>query len=192
MLIRAILLMAALPAMAAAVQLDAREALRIGRTQDDALYAAFSSGYALAPSGPVSSAEIITEFRRAVMIVREHAQRGEFGFTERDLNAAMKPHEGHVSFVVQVQLHPLNIYQGVPLYEMYVSTGSNTPPLASPATARQPVYALGGPGSALIGLRLEGTFPRAPIAAAAAPELVVTDQHADVIWRARLDLSRYR
>lgn len=190
MLMRAILLLAAV--MSAAQFPDAREALRLGRTQDDALYASFSNGYQLGAVDPVASAEIVTEFRRAVLIVREHAQLGEFGFTERDLDAAIKPHLGRVTFIVQVTLHPLNTYQKVPAYDLYISTGAATPPLAAPSIRRDPIYAVGGPGSALVGIRLEITLPRAPIASAAAPELIVTNEHADVVWRARIDLSRFR
>jgi hypothetical protein len=176
-----------------AVQLfDARDALRLGRSQDDAVYAAFSKGYQLTPADPIASAEIITEFRRAVLIVREHALQGQFGFSERDLDVAMKPHLGRITFVAQISLHPLNTYQRVPAYEMYVSTGAQTAPVAAPTITREPQYALGGPGSALIGIRLEITVPRAAIAAAAAPELIVTDEHADVVWRSDLDLSRFR
>ena len=171
---------------------DAREALRLGRTQDDAIFTAFAKGYSLSPADPVTSAEIVTEFRRAVLIVREHAQRGEFGFTERDLDVAMKPHLGRVSFIVQVSLHPLNTYAKVPAYDLYISTGPATPPIAGKTLAREAQYATGGPGGALIGVRLEMTVPRAEIAAAAAPELVVTDERADVVWRRPLDLSRFR
>src|SRR3954463_238048 len=161
MLTRTIVLLGALLALAPQLP-DAREALRLGRTQDDALYTAFSNGYSLSPSSPVSSAEIITEFRRAVLIVREHAQLGEFGFTERDLEVAMKPHLGLVTFIAEVRLHPQNTYQRMPPYEMYVSTGGATPPLAAPALRRDPIYALGG--SSLIGVRLEMTLPREKIA----------------------------
>jgi hypothetical protein len=190
MLIRAIVLSAA---VAGAAQLpDAREALRLGRTQDEALFAAFSKGYSLSPAEPVSSAEIVTEFRRAVLIVRERALRGEFGFTEHDLEIAMKPHLGLVTFIVEVKLHPLNTYQKVPAYDLYVSTGPNSPPVAAVSARRDPVYALGGPGSALVGVRLEATMPSAGIAAAPAPELIVTNDAADVVWRARLDLARFR
>src|SRR6266545_2753907 len=191
MLIRAILLVVAL-AGAAAQANDARDALRLGRSQDEALYAAFSKGYSLSPADPVASAEIITEFRRAVLIVREHAQQGEFGFTERDLNVAMQPHVGKVTFVVQVKLHPLNTYQKVPAYDLYISTGANSPPVATPAMTREPIYAIGGPGSALVGVRLEATLPRDRILAARTPELIVTNEYADLVWRARVDLSRFR
>ena len=174
---------------------QAREAVRLGRSQDESLYAAFSKGYSLSASDPVSSAEIITEFRRAVLIVREHAQQGEYGFTEHDLEGAMKPYRGLITFIVEVNLHPLNTYQKVPAYELYVSPGSGSPPVAAAAIKRDPIYAFGipgGPGSSIRGVRLEATMPRDKIAAGAAPELIVTNETANVVWRAHLDLSRFR
>jgi hypothetical protein len=41
-------------------------------------------------------------------------------------------------------------------------------------------------------VRLEGAFLRAEIEAAPSPVLVVTDDQANIIWKARIDLSRYR
>jgi hypothetical protein len=190
MLMRTILVLAALAATAPQIP-DAREAMRLGRTQDDALYTAFSKGYHLTPGTPVANAEIITEFRRSVLIVREHAQRGEMGFTDHELDNEMKPHRGLVTFIVEVNLHPLNNYQRMPPYEMYVSLGAGVAPLAAPAVKRDPVYALGA-GASLIGVRLEATFPRDKIVAGPAPELIVTNETADILWRARIDLTRYR
>lgn len=171
---------------------DAREALRLGRSQDEALYAAFTRGYSLSPVEPVESAEIITEFRRAVLIVRARAQQGEFGFTERDLNVAMTPHLGQITFVAQVRLNPMHTYATAPAYELYVSTGPETPPLAGREMKRDPVYALGPMGSPLIAVRLEITIPRAKIEEAPRPELIVTDERASVMWRGRIELSRFR
>src|SRR4051812_24716587 len=115
-MLRALIILLALAGFAPQLP-NAREALRLGRSQDEALYKAFCNGYSLSPADPVSSAEIITEFRRAVMIVREHAQQGEYGFTERDLDIAMKPHRGLITFIVEVNLHPLNTYVKVPRSE---------------------------------------------------------------------------
>jgi hypothetical protein len=191
MVIHAICLVAV--AVLAAAQIpEAREALRLGRSQDEALYAAFTKGYGLAPAPPVDYAEIITEFRRAVLIVRERAQMGEFGFTERDLNVAMTPHLGLITFTVQVRLNPMHTYVKPPAYELYVSTGPDTPPLAGRVTRREPVYALGPMGSPLVAVRLEITIPRAKIAEAPRPELVLTDEAAAVLWKARIDLDRFR
>ena len=192
MLIQTILVVAL--AIAAAAQFpDAREALRLGRTQDETLYASFSKGYGLAVTEPVDSAEIITEFRRAVLIVRDRARLGEFGFTERDLNVAITPHLGLISFVVQTRLNPMHTFAQPPASELYVATGPDTPPLAGRQTRRDPVY---GPGlmmgSPLVGVRLEITIPRAQIEAAPRPELILTDEQANVLWRSRIDLSRFR
>ena len=171
---------------------DAREALRLGRAQDDALYAAFTTGYQLSPAERVDFAEIVTEFRRAVLIVRERARLGEFGFTERDLNVAITPHLGLVSFIVQARLNPMHTYAKAPAYELYVATGPDTPPLAARDPKRDPVYALGGMGAPLIGVRVEITLRRAEIEAAPRPELILTDEHANILWRARIDLARFR
>lgn len=192
MLIRTIAVVAL--ATAAAAQLpDAREALRLGRSQDEAMYAAFTKGYALAVAEPVMLAEIVTDFRRAVLIVRDRARMGEFGFTERDLNVAMTPQLGLIGFIVEARLNPMHTYAKPPAYELYVSTGPDTPPLAGKDTRRDPVY---GPGlmmgSPLVGVRLEITIPRAHIEAARLPELILTDEHANILWRSRIDLSRFR
>ena len=51
---------------------------------------------------------------------------------------------------------------------------------------------MGAPGGSMMAVRIEATFPRDTILAAAAPELVVTDDGAELLWRGRLDLSRFR
>jgi hypothetical protein len=171
---------------------DAREALRLGRSQDEALYEAFTKGYALPVSDPVDSAEVITEFRRAVMIVRDRARLGEFGFTERDLTAAIAPHLGSITFIVRARLHPLHTYVKPPAYELYLATGPESPPLAGKETRRDGVYSLGAIDGTLIGVRVEITLPRAQIEAARRPELILTDENANVMWRTRIDLARVR
>jgi hypothetical protein len=187
-----LLLLALVPAF---VQTDAgRDALRLGRTSDQALYEAFNAGYQLAPAGPVSRAEVITEFRRAVMIVREHANQGEYGFTERDLERAIAPYRGLVTLVIDVQLNPLNTFVKAPAYNLYIQTGATTKPLAPRNFERTALFGvpMASPGSPLTGVRLSGTFSVADIENAAAPAVVVVDDKGDILWTARLDLSRFR
>src|SRR4051794_8845956 len=96
----------------------ARQALDLGRTRDEALFAAFNRGYEL-PAGEgnvIDRAEIITAFRRAVLIVRDHANQGEYAFSERDLGKAMEPFEVAIGFIVQARLHPLHTYANTPSY----------------------------------------------------------------------------
>jgi hypothetical protein len=184
-----------LPAPAIASQLPyARQALDLGRTRDDAMYEAFSRSYALTPADAIDRAEVVTEFRRAVMIVRDHVNQGEYTFTEQDLAKAMAPYAGQVTVIVQVRLHPLHTYANTPQYDLYVETGPATRPLAPARFRRDAVLPLGavGPGHTILAVRLEGTFPRADIEAASAPAIIVTDDQANVLWKTRLDLTRYR
>jgi hypothetical protein len=170
-----------------------RQALDLGRTRDDALFDAFNSGYLLPVSGQLDRAEVITAFRRAVLLVRDKYNLGEFGWTERDLAKAMTPYEGQVAFVAEVRLNPLHTYPHPPAYELYVATGPKTKPLAAKPLKRDPVYPAGlGFGSSFIGVRLEGTFTRADVEAASEPMLTVTDEKANVLWQGPIDLSRYR
>ena len=85
----------------------------------------------------IDRAEIITEFRRAVLIVREQAAHGELGITDAAISAkAMAPFDGQVSFVVQVRLHPLNTYTKAPSYDLYIRPGRRrrrSPPSRSSA-----------------------------------------------------------
>lgn len=188
-----VLALAAAPRQPAEYPAWFREAIELGRTQDEALFAAFNKGYSLSPSGIIDSAQVITEFRRAVLIVREHTLQGDFSFGPRDLDKALLPNRGLLTFVVQVRLNPLNTFMTPPLYDLYISTGPATPPIGPKPLKRDPVYPPGGsPGSQLIGARLEASFPRDAIAGAPDPYLIVTDDRAGILWQARIDLARYR
>jgi hypothetical protein len=171
----------------------ARQALDLGRTQDQALFDSFSRSYELTPGDLIDRVEIVTEFRRAVSIVHDRAAQGNYSMTPQDLAVAMKPFEGQVVFVAQARLHPLHVYSSAPSYDLYVETGPATPPLAAKPLKREPVYPPGlAPGTAMAAVRLEGTFERAAIDAAPSPTLVVVDDQGNVIWKARIELARYR
>jgi hypothetical protein len=170
-----------------------RDAVALGQTHDEALFESFNKSYNLSSSGTIERAEIITEFRRSVLIVREHAQAGDYSFSWDALSKALVPWKGLVTFVVQVRLNPMNTFAREPAYDLYVSTGPSSGPIASTGVKRVPIYPVGaGPGSGFVALRLEASFPRASFTRAAMPQLIVTDEKAEPLWQARLDLSRYR
>jgi hypothetical protein len=170
------------------------EALSLARTRDAALYDAFNAGYRLAASGIVDSVEVITEFRRAVLLARAHTDRGDFSFTAQNLATEMAPFRGTLSIVATVRLNPHNTYVQPPSYELYIRTGPSTKPLGARDFKRDPVYppGSGGPGASLAGVRLEGTFSTADVASAPDPYVTIADDHGAVIWQGRLDLTRYR
>ena len=171
---------------------DLREAVTLGRTRDDALFESFNKGYELAASGVLDRAEIVTEFRRAVLIERDQVREGDRPFGPDDLAKAVLPFKGQVTFIVQVRLQPHNIFVKEP-YDLYISTGPRSPPIAPKVLKREPVRppGAGGAGTPPAAVKLEASFPRAEIARAATPFLVVTDKK-EILWQARLDLSRYR
>jgi hypothetical protein len=180
-------------ALAAAPQDPLREALNLGHTRDQSLFDSFNRGYQLTPSGTIDRAEIITEFRRAVMLVREREALGDYIQDSRTLSNALAPYAGLVTVIVEARLNPLNTYMGPPSYELYVSTGPSTKPIAGKPYAREAVYPLGVPaGSGMVAVRITASFPRVDIEAAQQPAIVVIDDRAEVIWQARIDLSRYR
>jgi hypothetical protein len=183
-----------LAAAVLAAQSDAaRDALALGRSHDDAMVASFHSGYVLTASGPIDRVEIITEFRRAVLLVGARALQGNYSFGADDLNKAMAPFRGLLTVVVQVRLHPLHTLIKEPAYDVYIAAGPASPPIAARTRTREPVYPPGAAfGSPIAAVRLEASFPRGAIESAAAPMLTVIDEKADPIWQVRLDLSRYR
>jgi hypothetical protein len=183
----------ALAAFAIAAQDPLREALNLGHTRDQSLFDSFNRGYQLTPSGTIDRAEIITEFRRAVMIVREQEAIGTYIQDSRALTSALAPFAGLITVIVEARLNPLNAYVKAPSYELYVSTGPSTKPIAGKPFGRDAVYPIGAPaGGGIVAVRLTASFPRADIESAAQPAIVVADDRAGVIWQARIDLSRYR
>jgi hypothetical protein len=171
---------------------DLREAVALGRTQDEALFASFNKSYALSASGAIERAEIITEFRRAVLIERDHVTQGDLTFGPDDLAKAMVSFKGLVTFAVQVRSPPDDTLVKEAAYDLYISSGPASPPIAPKTLKREPVYPPGGgPGSPLIAVTLEAPFSRADLERVASPFLVVTGGK-QVLWQGRIDLSRYR
>ena len=170
-----------------------KDAAALGRTRDDAQFEAFNKSYSLTLSGNIERAEIVTEFRRAVLIVREKALVGDYQYGGDALAKALLPMKGLVTFIVQVRLHPQHAFNREPAYDLYVSTGSRSAPIASTGVKRQPVYPPGGgQGSPMVAVRLEASFPRTDFTRSAAPMLTVTDEQGETLWQAHPDLSRYR
>src|SRR5438132_12934846 len=98
-----------------------------------------------------------------------------------------------VTFIVQVRLNPMNTYGKEPAYDLYVSTGPASNPIASTGVKRQAIYRPGAAsGNGITAVRLDASFPRAAFTRSAMPQLVVTDEKADILWPAASRLSRLR
>ncbi len=86
-----------LPMILAAVLLTApqvdiiREAIKLGQTHDDPFYESFSKGYQLSPAGVIAHTDIIPAFSRAVLIVRDRTNHGDYSFGVDDLTKELAP-----------------------------------------------------------------------------------------------------
>lgn len=171
-----------------------REAIALGRTSDQALYDSFNRAYSLPVAPPVETAQIITEFRRAVLLVRDRVAQGDYVMSAPDIAGALAPFRGLVTFIVEVKLNPLNTFATPPTYDLYIATGPATRPLASPSVKIEPIFPVGtvGPGNPITAIRLEASFARADIVNAPRPSLVLTDQNGNLVWQTRIDITRYR
>jgi hypothetical protein len=114
----------------------------------------------------VQTVEVVSEFRRVVLLAEEHILRGDRGFaySTRMAEDAVRSWKGRVSVVVRLRFHPLNTYVGLPKVEITVD-GPNAD-AALVGVLKEPQYAItSAPGeqAALIGAVAEGVFDAALI-----------------------------
>jgi hypothetical protein len=109
----------------------------------------------------VQSVEIVTEFRRMVLIAEERILRGDraFAYSTRLAAEALKPWKDRVSIVARLRFHPLNTYVTVPDVEVLLD-GPNAE-AAFVGVLKEPQYAMTvspGEQAALVGATIEGVF----------------------------------
>jgi hypothetical protein len=153
---------------------DIDEALSIARSTD-AERARFHAPYVVALDDPfVERVEVISEYRRVVLLAEEHAAKGDRAFTYSTSLAqqAAGPWKQRVSIVARLRFHPLNAYVDVPPVDIALEAN----PSARIGVLKQPVLALptSRPGDRLpvLGALVEGVFDAAAVAQAA-PEFTV-------------------
>lgn len=135
-------------------------ALSLGRRSDaerarfhDAYLTELNVGDRLAT---VERIEVVTEFRRAVMVVEDRARFGDYMFGLRQLEAAVRPFHNQVAIRARLRLNPLSVLPDVPAYELRVGAPDDRL-LALGSTARSPIYSMADEhfGRALIGANVE-------------------------------------
>jgi len=170
-----------------------RDAIVLGHKHDDAVFESFDKGYALTAYGSIDSAEVMTEFRRAVILVRERDALGDHIDDTHTLSSMLAPFAGLVTFIVQARLNPLNTYKQPPNYYLYVRTGDKSNWLSGKSIIVDAVYSdTASQAGEMVGIRLTSSFRRADIEAATQPQLVLIDDHANPLWQMGIDLRRYR
>jgi hypothetical protein len=160
------------------------------------------------PGDPVRQIEVITEFRRLVMVTEDHLRLGDqmFSRSVRDAEAALAPTRGLLTLKAQLRFHPLNTYAAIPAFRLAI--GPPTPP-ASAFPAAPPVAAAlvaldtqvtgqysmpfktrdGHAVSILTGATLQADIPPSRVGQASRPVGVVLD--GKELVRTPIDFARF-
>jgi hypothetical protein len=150
---------------------ELERALAIARSRD-VERARFHAAYIFAVKAPtVQTVEVITEFRRAVLITEDHLKQGDwiFGQGGRNLRGenaadALKPTEGRVTIRAHLEFGPHSTYATVPPVEIVVDGMPPLEPLDNRVTPRSslPVLLVGGRSgqttTVLVGADVENDF----------------------------------
>jgi hypothetical protein len=137
---------------------DLERALSVGR-RGDAERARFHAAYIVPVNdATVEQFEVLTEFRRAVIVVEDRAKLGDRMFGLQQLEAAMLPFHNQVTIRARLRFHPQNVLPAVPDYDLLVGSADDRPvPLAD--TTREPIFVpVGKDRTALMGATLAIVF----------------------------------
>ena len=146
---------------------DIERALVLARDRD-AERARFHARYTTTLSGPVvESVEILTEFRRIVLLAEERIRQGDRGFaySVRMAQQASEPWKERVSVTARLRFHPQNAYVDIPRIEIGLDGPRGDAALVG--VLKQPLLAMasGAPGEhvPILGAVAEGVFDAAII-----------------------------
>lgn len=144
---------------------DIERALAIARATESER-AAFHAPYRVAVNTPfVETVEVVSEFRRVVLLAEERIRKGDraFGYSTRLAAQAVAPWKQRVAIVARLRFHPQNNYVGVPNVEVILPGRQNT----RVGVLRQPILSLPSSNPAdrlpVLGAQVEGVFDAAPL-----------------------------
>ena len=147
---------------------DIERAQKVARASE-AERARFHSRYVFATKdATIISMEVVTEFRRVVLVTEDHLRRGDWMFSQsvRAAEEATRDARGKVSIVAQVRFHPLNTYIGVPPFRLAAGLPAASAALAPLETDTSPQYSLAASPNArgsLIGATLTSAIMAAAV-----------------------------
>ena len=170
------------------------EAWRLGRTRRPAELDDFTRPYFIARGGPGQpTVEVITEFRRAVLLTRQQADFGSYSWTPTDLARAMTKHAGLTTVRAEVWLPLVHVYVGTPTYrlDLYDAANRTVMPVEE---KRDPIYtpSITGEGSAMTGVTLESIYRAEALRQAGCCLLILVDPNGQTVVKKEVDLAGLR
>jgi hypothetical protein len=149
------------------------------------------------PDDTVTQVEVITEFRRLVMITEDHLRLGDQMFSRgvRAAEAALAPTRGMMTLKAQLRFNPLNTYAAIPAFRLALGPAAAGEPLVPLDTQVTGQYSLpfktrdGHTATILTGAVLQADFPASRVGQAERPVGVVLDGKEMV--RKPIDFARF-
>ena len=157
------------------------EAVSIGQSRIDSVRTRFHQPYRLQVGrAPIDYIDVVTPFRRVVLLTEERTQLGIRGFTQREATAALGNQSSVVELRVDMTFHPQNAFVGVPAYDVEIVTVSPAARLIPGNVERIPRYSArietGSGGQPLVGGTIVASFPIDTLNGAGAYEVVVSEK----------------
>jgi len=157
------------PAQAALDQDGLERALQLARASARDR-ARFHAPYVFTFDGPdLEELQIVTEFRRAVLIAEDHLRIGDWMFTRSpaQASAALEPWRGLVVVTARLRFNPLNVYATMPPYTMTLQSaaGGTVRPVATSVTSiLAPQASPDAGGQVILGALVACRFEEAAVA----------------------------
>lgn len=172
-------------------QRDIERALKLAQAPEGQR-TAFHAPYIMRPNHPlVEQIEVITEYRRYVLLTEEQLRFGNWMFSQSPDRAQAKvaPFRGRVSITARLRFHPQNTLIGVPPYEIV----AGDPPFEPLDLTRSPINALLSGNrrdqhAPLVGAVVDAAFNAASIGQAARPVILVL--RGEMVTSTTIDFSR--
>jgi hypothetical protein len=170
------------------------EALRLARTRRPSELDAFNSPYVILRGGPGQpTVEVITEFRRAVLLARQQVDLGNFSWSPTNLGRAIAKYEGLTSVRAEIWLPLLHVYVGTPSYrlDLYTAAHRTVEPVQE---KRDPIYtpAITGEGSSMTGVTLDTIYRHDVLREAGCCLLIAVDPRGGTIVKQQVPFSSLR
>jgi hypothetical protein len=151
--------------------------------------------------------DIVTPFRQVVRLAEERSRAGARPLGQREMLDATGDRLGLVEIAVELTFHPLNMYVGVPPYEVELSAGAPPARILPVHTSRVPRFGarvagaprlseyvplnVPGPSEPMLGGTVVAGFDALGLDAAGVYEVVVREQGKELA-RARVNLGNLR
>lgn len=130
--------------------------------------ARFHAPYVFTFDGPdLEELQVVTEFRRAVLIAEDHLRIGDWMFTRSpaQASAALEPWRGLVVVTARLRFNPLNVYATMPPYTMTLQSAAGTvrPVATSVTSILAPQASSDAGGQVILGALVECRFEEAAV-----------------------------